>query len=207
MTSRATLAASIPIAAKLLLVLAFGAGTGLAGSILGYHNASSDRASQTQTAVPASQKSVSGSDSASGSDSHSASVSVSDSVSDSVSVSHSVSPSLKPHHPKSPPTPSPLIPDPNSLQLELRALRNIERALRDNQPRRALELLAELDRDVPEGALAEERFAAFQMARCALELGTPTRLSAEFSVQYPNSVYRARVEQTCRNRGPLDAKE
>ena len=47
-----------------------------------------------------------------------------------------------------------------SLAIEVRALRNAERALRDGNPGLALAFLQELDRQVPNGQLAEERDAA-----------------------------------------------
>ena len=217
-----TSAVGFATAGKLLGVLVIAAGSGLIGYAAGYRDGTVQDAKprSTQTAVPAGAKaagsglvsdsdSVSGSDSDSVSDSVSASDSDSDPVSDSDSDSVSGSDSarrLKPAHALTTLAPTPTTVDPHSLQLELRALRNVERALRDQQPQRALELLGELDRDVPEGALVEERLAAFQMARCARGLGTPSRLRAEFSDAYPGSVYRARVEQTCRDRGPQDAK-
>ncbi len=54
-----------------------------------------------------------------------------------------------------------------SLAIEVRALRNAERALRDGNPGLALAFLQELDRQVPNGQLTEERDAASTLARCA----------------------------------------
>jgi hypothetical protein len=85
----------------------------------------------------------------------------------------------------------------HSLELEIRALKRVERALREHEPRRALELLGELDRTVPSGKLEEERFAAFVMARCALGLGKPELVVREFEQRYGQSVYFARVRQAC----------
>ena len=58
-------------------------------------------------------------------------------------------------------------PQTTSLAIELRALRNAERALRDGNPGLALAFLQELDRQVPNGQLTEERDAAVTLARCA----------------------------------------
>jgi hypothetical protein len=88
-----------------------------------------------------------------------------------------------------------------ALRLELSALRKAERALRDERPRVALAVLAELERDVPEGTLVEERAAATSLARCALGLGAPAHRRAQFVASYPRSVYRARVEVGCPDAG------
>jgi hypothetical protein len=85
-----------------------------------------------------------------------------------------------------------------SLALEVRALRNAERALRDGNPGLALAFLQELDRQVPNGQLAEERDAAGTLARCARgEHPFGVNLAAEFTERHPGSVYRARVDQAC----------
>ena len=100
---------------------------------------------------------------------------------------------------------APLAPPPNrSLDAEVKTLRLVERALRNREPRRALDLLAQLDRDVPSGQMIEERAAARAMARCEQSAASGTLEQAEvmqrvleFSQQYPASVYFARVRQTC----------
>ena len=85
-----------------------------------------------------------------------------------------------------------------SLAIEVRALRNAERALRDGNPGLALAFLQELDRQVPNGQLAEERDAAGTLARCARgDHPFGVNLAAEFTERHPGSVYRARVEQAC----------
>ena len=85
-----------------------------------------------------------------------------------------------------------------SLAIELRALRNAERALRDGNAGLALAFLQELDRQVPNGQLAEERDAAATLARCARgDHPFGVSLAAEFDERHPESVYRARVEQAC----------
>jgi len=85
-----------------------------------------------------------------------------------------------------------------SLAIEVRALRNAERALRDGNPGLALAFLQDLDRQIPNGQLAEERDAAATLARCARgDHPFDVDLAAEFTERHPGSVYRARVEQAC----------
>jgi len=87
---------------------------------------------------------------------------------------------------------------PPSLAIEVRALRNAERALRDGSPGLARAFLADLDRQVPNGRLSEERAATAAIARCAQhEVPFGVDLAADFTSHYPASVYRARVEQAC----------
>jgi hypothetical protein len=91
----------------------------------------------------------------------------------------------------------------SSLTVELRALRNTERALRDGNPGLALAFLEELDRQVPHGQLTEERDAAGTLARCARgDHPFGVNLGDEFVRRYPASVYRARVEQACATTDP-----
>ncbi len=93
----------------------------------------------------------------------------------------------------------------SSLTIELRALRNTERALRDGNPGLALAFLDELDRQVPHGQLTEERDAAGTLARCARgDHPFGVNLAAEFTERHPGSVYRARVAQAC---GETDSPE
>jgi hypothetical protein len=91
----------------------------------------------------------------------------------------------------------------SSLDQEVRALRSVERALRDRQPGLALALLAALDRDVPGGKLVEEREAMLVIARC-LQTDAPIRVELEgaFAGRYPGSVYLQRVKQVCGPRSP-----
>lgn len=92
------------------------------------------------------------------------------------------------------------------LAAELQGLRNAERALRDGNPGLALAFLAELDRQVPRGQLAEERDAAATLARCASgDRPFGVDLAQTFADRYPSSVYRARVEQACRATDPAAA--
>jgi hypothetical protein len=88
-----------------------------------------------------------------------------------------------------------------ALGQEVRALRAVEHALRDDDPRLALAILQQLDRDVPKGKLVEERRATSVIARCsagAVPFGVD--LAADFAGDYPESVYLGRVEQSCRRK-------
>ena len=102
-------------------------------------------------------------------------------------------------------------PGARSMQEEIDALRRVDRVLHDHDPRRALALLYELDRNVPSGKLMQEREAAFAMARCALGLGSAEQLASDFAARYPGSVYLQRVRQTCapdqRNRAEPETHE
>lgn len=84
------------------------------------------------------------------------------------------------------------------LEQELRALKQVDRALREQRPREALELLDALDRDVPGGHLGEEREAARTLAECDLRPAAAARLLADdFSKLHPTSVYGPRVQRSC----------
>lgn len=83
------------------------------------------------------------------------------------------------------------------LDEEVRQLKRVEHALRSGNPRYALALLGELERQVPGGQLAEERDAARAMARCAL--GGSEALAREFEAAHPGSAYAARVTESCKN--------
>jgi len=102
------------------------------------------------------------------------------------------------HHPRpSESRPEPTI-NPESLAREIEALRSVERALRDERPGLALALLRELDRTMPEGKLTEERRATAAIARCASgEVPLGLDLAEEFGSDYPDSVYRERVDEAC----------
>lgn len=82
---------------------------------------------------------------------------------------HSAAPPEKPEKPES-----------DSLSEEVRTLRRVERALREQNPRLALALLGDLDRAVPSGQFGEERLAASIQARCLLGYGSPWALREEF---------------------------
>ena len=86
----------------------------------------------------------------------------------------------------------------SSLELETRLLARVERALRDDNPRLALGLLGELDREVPGGQLGEERRAGRVVAHCELGSESAPRLAAEFEARYPASAYQARLRAACK---------
>jgi len=89
-----------------------------------------------------------------------------------------------------------------SLGQEVRALRAVEHALRDDDPRLALAMLQQLDRDVPKGKLVEERRAMSVIARCSAgDIPFGVDLAADFAGDHPESVYLGRVEQACARRG------
>jgi hypothetical protein len=98
--------------------------------------------------------------------------------------------------PMLPPAASSPLPAPSqSLEAELRALRRIERALRDRNPLLARALLQELDRVVPGGKLADERAVAEVVAVCQLE-PSAAKLR-EFGARYPGSLHLERVKREC----------
>lgn len=82
---------------------------------------------------------------------------------------------------------------------EVRALRRIERVLREHNPRLAAALLDELDRSVPRGKLVEERNAARTVSACGLDdaASVANSRAAEFAARYPGSVYLPRVKRAC----------
>jgi hypothetical protein len=85
-----------------------------------------------------------------------------------------------------------------SLAEEVRALRAVERALRDGNPGFALALLRELDRAVPNGQLVEERLATRTIARCASgDVPLGVNPAEDFAARYPDSVYGRRVADVC----------
>jgi hypothetical protein len=86
---------------------------------------------------------------------------------------------------------------PASIEEEVRALRRVERAEREGNPRLALALLDELDQKASPGPLAEERAAASVVARCALGYGSSVALAGDFEQRFPASFYAKRVAQAC----------
>lgn len=99
------------------------------------------------------------------------------------------------------PAVAPEAPNP-SLEIELQGVRRMELALREGQPALALSILDQLDRDVPEGRMREERRAGFVMARCAVGLGSRAALLREFESQHPESMYLERVRRHCVPKSP-----
>jgi hypothetical protein len=96
----------------------------------------------------------------------------------------------------SPEPPSTPVADP--LEAESRALAEVQRALRDGQPARALSLLDVADRAYPRGALVEERAAARVFALCALRrVSEAERAAKEFARKFPRSPHAERVRASC----------
>jgi hypothetical protein len=94
----------------------------------------------------------------------------------------------------------PVVPpsDETGVDGELRILRRVERAQRASNPRLALALLDELDRDQPRGRLMEERAAARAVAECQSTFGSPrSETVKQFRKRYASSVYLTRVEVAC----------
>ena len=85
----------------------------------------------------------------------------------------------------------------SALETETRMLVRIERALREQNPRFALGLLGELDREVPGGQLKEERQAARVLAHCQMGSATAAELARDFTARHPGSAYVARINRTC----------
>jgi len=86
-----------------------------------------------------------------------------------------------------------------SLAEEIRALRNVERALREANPGLASAFLDELDRDVPVGRMREERDALRAIARCdAGRQPFGLNLGDAFAEAHPSSAYGRRVHDACR---------
>jgi hypothetical protein len=85
------------------------------------------------------------------------------------------------------------------LLAETEALRAAQRALRNGDATRALELLHEQERTYAAGSLHEERAAARILALCQAGLAEAARASTERFVQrWPRSALRARVISACR---------
>jgi hypothetical protein len=83
------------------------------------------------------------------------------------------------------------------LDEEVRQLRRVERAIRDGNPRLALAIVDNLDRDVPRGQLLHERRAARLMASCQLDVATSAAAAASFVAQNPSSAYAPRLRELC----------
>jgi hypothetical protein len=111
-------------------------------------------------------------------------------------VAHPPEPAPHPANVASAPRPKAAPPD--TLGEEVRVLREVDRALREQRPLIALELLNELDRAVPKGRLHEERTAARVLARCdTSSRAEAQQLGVTFSKEHPGSVYEPRVLRGC----------
>jgi hypothetical protein len=87
---------------------------------------------------------------------------------------------------------------PPSLEVETRALGDVQRALREGRPDEALRLLAQQDASFARGSLKEERAAARVLALCAAGRVAEGRAARErFLASYPQSPAADRVRATC----------
>lgn len=92
----------------------------------------------------------------------------------------------------------PKTPGMQSLEAEVRALRSIERALRDGQPGLARALLQRLEREQPHGRLIEEREATAAIVRCTLgDVPFGVDPAQDFADRNPASLYLERVKHSC----------
>ena len=84
------------------------------------------------------------------------------------------------------------------LAEEVELLRAAQQALRSGNPSGALQLLDELARKHPEGALLEEREAARVLAQCASgRSASATKAARVFLKAHPRSAYAGRVRSGC----------
>ena len=85
------------------------------------------------------------------------------------------------------------------LAQEVRLLRQADQALRAGDPATAHRLLDQLEREVPNGKLGEEREAARLLARCMSQPGPGTRRRARaFLDRHATSVYSGRIREICK---------
>jgi len=84
------------------------------------------------------------------------------------------------------------------LDDEVRELRRVEKAIREQNPRLALVLLDQLDQTIPAGQLLEERAAARVMGNCSLGAPSGPSDARAFVAKHPQSAYVARVTEICR---------
>lgn len=77
-------------------------------------------------------------------------------------------------------------------------VRRVRRALAQHDASLALLLLDELDRNVPNGRLMQERDAGRAIARCLQEPRRRAATRAAFERRHPSSVHQTRVAQACK---------
>jgi len=87
--------------------------------------------------------------------------------------------------------------EPLGLDEEVRQLRRVEKAIREDNPRFARVLLDELDGAIPTGQLLEERTAASLMANCQLAAPSAKDDAQAFTTRHARSAYVARVLEIC----------
>jgi len=84
------------------------------------------------------------------------------------------------------------------LQGELDGLRHAQQALQGGQPRRALELLSQLDAEYPASSLWQEREVARVLALCGVGRAAAARQIAQrVLAASPNSLYASRIQASC----------
>jgi hypothetical protein len=83
------------------------------------------------------------------------------------------------------------------LDEEVRQLRRIERAIRDGNPRLALAIADNLDRDIAHGQLLTERRAARLMAGCQLDVAAGASAAQLFLATNPQTAYASRIRELC----------
>lgn len=99
-------------------------------------------------------------------------------------------------HPSSQVPPTLLGEDP--LEVEIRALRDAQQALRAGQGARVLNLLREQERAYPSGTLHEERAAAKILGLCQVgQADAARREAAQFERSWPKSPLLARLRRAC----------
>ncbi|MGC4087208.1 MAG: hypothetical protein QM756_04750 [Polyangiaceae bacterium] len=183
--------------AKLGLAAAVAAGTGLGGYWLGYHAGAADRATaatQARAPAPAAPAVLEAPAPARSSEPEVATPPV---VSPRAGTSASRVPTAAASTSQGAPRDTKETASEPTLEAETRLLARVERALRDQNPRFALALLGELDREVPGGQLREEREAARVVAHCELESPTAAELSQNFIARHKGSALAARIVRAC----------
>jgi hypothetical protein len=84
---------------------------------------------------------------------------------------------------------------------EVALMQRVNRALARGDAAWALALLRQLDVEVPQGRLLEERAAGGAIARCMLNRGVGPAELTRYTQLYPSSVHLARVSRVCTEPG------
>ncbi|MDX2015682.1 MAG: hypothetical protein SFW67_36145 [Myxococcaceae bacterium] len=88
-------------------------------------------------------------------------------------------------------------PSPDELEAETQGLREVQLALRAQQPRRALELLDQQDARFSRGQLRQERAGARVLALCATDAIAGADALERFRAAHPTSPLLARLKGAC----------
>jgi hypothetical protein len=94
-------------------------------------------------------------------------------------------------------TESPPLVEQDSLAAETQLLRRARAALSRGNPQRALAVLAEYEREHPNGLLAEEADAVLTIAKCRSTPSQGAQLARSFSARNGGSLFRAQVQAAC----------